>query len=123
MSRFRIGLFVVVAITALAAWALPAGAQQSAARVTTITVTAGTPSEFKFKLSKLSAPKGVVIFKVTNLGAIVHDFKITTKKTPNITPMGKGTLRVTFTKAGRYPFMCTVTGHAAAGMKGTFVVK
>jgi uncharacterized cupredoxin-like copper-binding protein len=29
---------------------------------------------------------------------------------------------VTFLKAGKYPYLCTVTGHAAAGMKGTFTV-
>ena len=27
-----------------------------------------------------------------------------------------------FAKAGSYPYLCTVPGHAAAGMKGTFTV-
>jgi uncharacterized cupredoxin-like copper-binding protein len=26
-------------------------------------------------------------------------------------------------KAGKYPFLCTVPGHAQAGMKGTLTVK
>jgi uncharacterized cupredoxin-like copper-binding protein len=30
---------------------------------------------------------------------------------------------VTFAKKGRYPYSCTVPGHAAAGMKGTFTVR
>jgi uncharacterized cupredoxin-like copper-binding protein len=30
---------------------------------------------------------------------------------------------VTFRKAGKYPYLCTVAGHAAAGMKGTFTIK
>jgi len=30
---------------------------------------------------------------------------------------------VTINKAGKYPFLCTVTGHAAGGMKGTFTVR
>ena len=34
------------------------------------------------------------------------------------------TAKLTVTlKAGKYPYKCTVPGHAAAGMKGTFVVK
>jgi uncharacterized cupredoxin-like copper-binding protein len=29
---------------------------------------------------------------------------------------------VTFSKAGTYPYLCTVPGHAAAGMKGVLRV-
>ena len=29
---------------------------------------------------------------------------------------------VTFKKKGAYPYLCTVPGHAAAGMKGVFTV-
>ena len=32
-------------------------------------------------------------------------------------------LVVKFAKAGNFPYLCTVPGHAAAGMKGTFTVK
>jgi uncharacterized cupredoxin-like copper-binding protein len=30
---------------------------------------------------------------------------------------------VRFTKKGKYAFLCTLPGHAAGGMKGTFTVK
>ena len=30
---------------------------------------------------------------------------------------------VTFKKKGKYPYLCTVPGHAAAGMKGVFTVR
>jgi uncharacterized cupredoxin-like copper-binding protein len=30
---------------------------------------------------------------------------------------------VSFTKKGSFPYLCTVPGHAQAGMKGTFVVR
>jgi uncharacterized cupredoxin-like copper-binding protein len=123
MAKFRIGLVVLVAIAAVSAWALPAGAQRGATRATTVTVTAGKPSEFRFKLSKLKVPKGAVTFKVTNAGTIVHDFKIAGKKTKNLTPGQSQTIKVTFKKAGKYKFLCTVTGHAAAGMKGVLTVK
>ena len=33
-----------------------------------------------------------------------------------------GVLEFTPTEAGAYEFMCTVTGHAAAGMTGTLIV-
>jgi Copper binding proteins, plastocyanin/azurin family len=32
-------------------------------------------------------------------------------------------LIVTFAKKGKFPYLCTVPGHAAAGMKGTFTVR
>ena len=35
----------------------------------------------------------------------------------------KGMLKVTFAKAGRYPFLCTLPSHAPAGMKGVLTVK
>jgi uncharacterized cupredoxin-like copper-binding protein len=74
------------------------------------------------RLSKRSAPTGTVIFTVTNEGKASHDFKIAGKKTPLLTPRRSGTLRVTFSKEGRYPYLSTVSGQASAGMKGTFVV-
>ena len=122
MTKIRVATLGLAAVAVLA-WAWPAGAQTGNVKATTIVVAAGKPSEFKFKLSKLTAPKGVVVFKVTNSGAIVHDFKIGTKKTRLLSPGASQLLRVTFTKAGRFQFMCTVTGHAVAGMKGTLTVK
>jgi len=122
MTRFRIALFATVAVTATLAWALPALAKQDATKITTVSVTAGKPSEFRFKLSKLSVPDGIVIFKVTNSGALPHDFKISGRKTPLLSPGQSNTLRVTIRKAGAYPFICTVSGHAAAGMKGVLKV-
>ncbi|HEX6489993.1 MAG TPA: plastocyanin/azurin family copper-binding protein [Gaiellaceae bacterium] len=85
---------------------------------TTVRVTA---KEFKFTLSRKSAPHGVVIFKVTNKGKIKHDFKIAGKKTPLIAAGKSATLKVTL-KKGSYKYICTVPTHAALGMKGTFKV-
>lgn len=89
---------------------------------TAVTVTAGKPSDLKFTLSKKTAPKGVVSFAVTNKGKLTHDFKIAGKKTKRLKPGAKATLTVTIAKAGKYQFLCTVEGHAAGGMKGTFTV-
>jgi uncharacterized cupredoxin-like copper-binding protein len=86
---------------------------------TRVTVTA---TDSKFTLSKRSVPAGTVIFTVTNKGKLSHDFKIAWKKTPLLSPGHSATLRVTFSTAGRYPYLSTVSGQAAAGMKGVFSV-
>ena len=122
MLRHRIGLLALVAACAPLAWALPAGAHRTAARATTVAVTAGKPSEFHFTLSKKTAAHGTVTFKVTNKGALPHDFKIAGHKTKLLSPGQSQSLKITFAKKGSYPYLCTVTGHAAAGMKGTFKV-
>ncbi len=86
------------------------------------TAVAVTATEFKFKLSRLSVPVGPVTFTVKNKGKIAHDFKILGKKTPTLAPGKSYKLTVTFTKKGRYNFLCTLLGHAGAGMRGTFSV-
>lgn len=93
------------------------------ATATTVSVTAGKPSEFHFILSKKTIVKGATTFKVTNKGTIDHNFKIGGKKTALIKAGKTVTLKVTFAKAGKFPFLCTVPSHAAAGMKGTLTVK
>ncbi len=67
--------------------------------------------------------KGVVAFKVTNKGALAHDFKIAGKKTKQLARGKSATLSITFGKAGKYAFLCTVPGHAAGGMKGVLTVR
>ena len=79
-------------------------------------------SEFKFVLSKKSARRGVVIFNVKNVGKIQHDFQIKGRKTRLLSPGQSATLRVTFVRKGNYPYICTVPGHAQAGMKGVFKI-
>jgi uncharacterized cupredoxin-like copper-binding protein len=115
------GVALVAAMSAAAALRLSNRTDQ--ATVTRVTVLAGKPSEFKYKLSRATIPKGTVFFKVVNRGAIVHDFKIAGKKTRMLAPGKSQTLRVVFRKAKRYPFLCTVPGHVAAGMKGVLRVK
>ena len=123
MRKYRKGsaLVVVIAIAALVA-AVSAFGGSTAASATTVTVTAGKPSEFKFTLSKKTIVKGVTTFKVTNKGKIAHDFKIGGKKTAMLKTNKAGTVKVTL-KKGKFAFLCTVPGHAAGGMKGTLTVR
>jgi uncharacterized cupredoxin-like copper-binding protein len=110
-------------------------AAKSSRLVTTITVVAGKPSEFGFKLSKKTAKRGVITFKISNGGSIPHDFKFCSKRSSNdvantctgrssktISPGQSTTLRVTVLLAGTYEYLCTIPGHAAGGMKGLFKV-
>ncbi|HEX4929471.1 MAG TPA: plastocyanin/azurin family copper-binding protein [Gaiellaceae bacterium] len=123
MRKYRKGsvLVVLVAIAALVA-AVSAFGGSTAASATTVTVTAGKPSELRFTLSKKTITRGVTTFKVTNRGMLSHDFKIAGKRTVLLKTGKLATLRVTL-KAGKFAYLCTVPGHAAAGMKGTLIVK
>ena len=94
---------------------------QTAAAATTIQVKGG---EFFLRLSTQSTAKpGKVTFSFKNIGHVLHDFKINGKKTPLIGPGKTTKLVVTFRKKGTYPYLCTVPGHAEAGMKGVFKVR
>jgi iron uptake system component EfeO len=96
-------------------------ARQQRAAATAIQVKGG---EFFFRLSKKSmARPGKVTFAFKNVGHILHDFRISGKQTRLVSPGKTATLVVTFKKKGKYPYRCTVAGHAAAGMKGTFTVR
>jgi nitrite reductase (NO-forming) len=123
MFRKGSALVVLVALVALAAAVSAFGGPAQQTATTTVAVTAGKPSEFKFTLSKRTILKGTGIFKVTNKGVTRHDFKIAGKKTVSLATGKSATLRVTFAKAGRFTYLCTLPGHAAAGMKGVLVVK
>ena len=88
---------------------------------TTVQVKGG---EFFFRLStKLAAKPGTVIFVFKNIGHVQHDLRIAGKQSPLIQPGKTAKLVVTFKKKGKYPYLCTVPGHAEAGMKGTFTVR
>jgi uncharacterized cupredoxin-like copper-binding protein len=114
----RITLALGVALAALVA-AAPIAARPSAVAATTVTV---TMKEFKFTLSKQKVPHGKVTFKLVNKGSLPHDFKIAGKKSPMVSPKKTKLFVVTLTKKGKIAYICTVPGHAAAGMKGKLTV-
>jgi uncharacterized cupredoxin-like copper-binding protein len=122
LSKFRKGfaLVVLVALVALAAAVSAFGGSSRA--LATVAVTAGKPAELRFTVLPKTVAKGLTTFKVTNKGTLSHDFKIAGKKTVLIKPGKTVTLKVTL-KAGKFAYLCTVPGHAAAGMKGTLTAK
>jgi uncharacterized cupredoxin-like copper-binding protein len=121
MKTIKLAILGLATAAIALAVALPAAARPARATATVVKVTAGKPSEFHFTLSAKSVKAGPVTFKITNSGALSHDFKIGGKKTALIKPKASATLTVTL-KKGKAAYMCTVPGHAAAGMKGTLSV-
>jgi uncharacterized cupredoxin-like copper-binding protein len=128
-SRIALGIGLVLAACSPAAVSAETGTRGA----TLVNVTAGKPSELHFTLSKpakLSA--GTVTFRVKNAGKAVHDFKLCAapltgssaanrcagRATRMLKPGQTTTLTIALVKSGTYEYLCSVPGHAAAGMKG-----
>jgi plastocyanin len=112
-----VSLVAALAVAAVTVFAVVAYAGPTQSTATTVKVTI---KGFRFHLSKTSATHGKVTFKVTNTESTKHDFKIAGKKTPLLKKGQTKSFTVTLKKGKKYPYICTVPGHAAAGMKGTF---
>ena len=119
MKKFTVAAVVIPPPTRGVASARTAAPARAAA--TTISVSG---KEFSFHLSKTSIPKPeTVTFSFRNAGTMEHDFSIGGKKTPLIRPGKTAKLKVAFHKKGRFKYLCTVPGHAQAGMRGVFTVR
>jgi uncharacterized cupredoxin-like copper-binding protein len=113
--------FASVAVLFVAGGSMAQAAAKAHTAAAPVTVAA---SEYKFVLSAKTASKpGSVTFKITNKGHVSHNFSIDKKTSAMLSPGKSATLTVKFAKKGSYPYECTVPGHAALGMKGTFTVK
>ena len=122
MKKLMVGALVVSVAVFAGASALASGVPShagSAALIQRVTVSA---TEFKYVVNPKTAKRGIVIFKVTNIGKLKHDFEISRRKTPLLSHGQSATLRVVFLRKGHYSYKCTVPGHAAAGMVGVFTI-
>jgi uncharacterized cupredoxin-like copper-binding protein len=123
LSIRSLSALVAVALASLALVQLASARtdRQATASAKTVQVKGG---EFFFRLSTKSIAKpGKVTFVFKNIGHVLHDFKINGKKTPLIRPGRTAKLVVTFKKKANYRYLCTVPGHAEAGMRGVFKVR
>jgi plastocyanin len=95
-------------------------------KATTLQLKADASGALKFDKSTLTANAGKVTIVMDNPSPLSHDVAI---QGNGVDVKGKvvgqgGTSTVTADlKPGTYTFLCTVDGHAAAGMKGTLTVK
>src|SRR5262245_58735203 len=118
---------ISVSVAAVAALGIPAQAalrtpsthatREAALVTTTIKVTTFNSS---YHLSAKSAPRGVVIFKVTNKAVFGHDFSINGHTTKALKQGESATLRVTFLKPGHYVYKDTLDHHVQWGDVGGF---
>jgi plastocyanin len=85
-----------------------------------------SPTQLAFNTTKLTSKPGKVTIDFTNPAAIEHDVAIEQngKEIASSLLVSKGKTSVTADLApGTYTFLCTVPGHAEAGMEGTLTVK
>jgi plastocyanin len=83
-------------------------------------------SDFRFAFAPRPPLKHGVpyLFRTVNKGQAPHNFDIQGIKAGKIITPGKvSSFRVTFKKAGRYPYVCDVPRHAELGMRGLLVVR
>jgi plastocyanin len=112
------------ALAGVAVAATPVIAASDSGQAAKITINV-TAKDFSFKLSKSAVKAGTTVtFKMTNKGAVLHNFEIVKlhKKTPYANPGKSASVTIKFTKKGNYQYICTIPRHAQEGMEGTFKV-
>lgn len=94
-----------------------AHAAHAAGRATTVRV---STHNSRYVFSAKSAPRGVVIFKITNPASEPHDLSIDGRTSRLLRTGERTTLRVTFLRKGRYSYRDTFDHHAQFGCRGGF---
>src|SRR5260370_23813676 len=116
---------IVRRLFALSVLMLTLAATATATASTTLRISARAAG-LRYSTCCLMAKPGLVTIVMTNLSPLRHDIEI---KGHGVLAKGKivgkgGVSRVSVRlKAGTYTFLCTVDSHAAAGMKGTLIVR
>jgi len=118
LAALALGVLLTLA-AAVATSPAPAATQVKTTNVTVVM------REYSYTLSKNVVPRGRVVFTVVNKGDLGHDFVIGAlkKKTPVVPSGARRKLIVTFTKKGRFLYLCSVGEHFFHGMKGNLRVK
>jgi plastocyanin len=101
------------------------GAKSEGGAATTVNL-AAQPSELAFDTTSLSAKAGKVTIDFTNPSPLEHNVTIEegTKKLAQSETIANGKTSISADLApGTYTFLCTVPGHAEAGMEGTLTVR
>ena len=87
----------------------------------TKTINVKTTSGLMFSGMPSTLKAGTYKFVYRNTSGIDHNLRVGSKKTPTF---DEGTMTITVKlKRGKVKYECTVSGHAAGGMKGTITVK
>ena len=113
---------VSVSVAAVAALGIPASAHPTRTAALVTTTIKVTTFNSSFHLSAKTAPRGVVIFEVTNKAVFGHDFSINGHTTSVLKTGQSATMRVTFLKPGHYVYKDTVDHHVQWGDIGGFTI-
>ena len=105
----------------------PAGGGGGGGGSQTVKVAADPSGQLHYTTTTLSAKAGKATFDFTNESPLSHDLTIEDKGGAKLgaTPVftgGSKSFTITL-QPGTYKFLCTVPGHAQAGMQGTLTVK
>ena len=92
-----------------------------------VKLSADPSGQLKFDTSSLSAKAGNVTIAFDNPASIGHDVAVEDSSgkqlgVTDVITQSNADLKLNL-KPGTYKFLCTVPGHAAAGMQGTLTVK
>ena len=111
----------VIALGAIGALAVAGMASPAlAAKPKTINVVTTKKAMLKYTGIPAKLAAGTYVFRYTNTSGMDHNLKVGSVSTP---VFAKGTKSITVKlKKGKVAYICTVPGHAAAGMKGTIKV-
>jgi plastocyanin len=112
--------------TSTPAAAPPAASTPAASSGATLQVAADPSGQLAYDKKSLTAKAGDITIEFTNDSQIPHNVTIEQgedEKGATDTIQGSKTSKSFTLKAGTYSFYCTVTGHEAAGMKGTLTVQ
>jgi plastocyanin len=105
-----------------------AGAQKALAKAVggQLAIPADPNGQLLFTFKNAEAPAGPLTVNMKNAAPTPHDIAIQGNGVNKVGPIVQGGKTSTISvnlKPGKYTFLCTVPGHAAAGMKGTLTVK
>jgi plastocyanin len=103
----------------------PVGGTKGAESSTTLKL-AASPTDLAFDTTELEAKAGEVTIDFNNPSPIPHNVVIEEdgKELAGFEPIAEGEESVSADlEPGTYTFLCTVPGHAEAGMEGTLTVK
>ncbi len=117
-------LSLIISAALLAAASATASVQRDVTLRLTTRVTV-VVKEGSFSFSRRSAPLGVVIFKVTNKGAVDHAlaFPVLGKRTPLLRPGAQARLIISFKRRGRFYLVCPIGEHSERGEAGVFIIR
>jgi mono/diheme cytochrome c family protein len=88
----------------------------------TLNIPADPNGQLLYQYKNATAPAGPLTIDSQNKSQTVHDISVQGQATgKQVKGGGTSTIKVDL-KPGKYTFLCTVPGHAAAGMKGTLTI-